>query len=282
MRQYFININSEQKGPFSLEELKDMQLTKNTPIWYKELEDWTTVDKIDEVKELLGSTPPPFTTIPVTPPPFAKHNNIPEDNLKKNENSNKKRNLLILISILVIGVIIALVVINLDGSKGNESSDSSDKEADDNVPATEGESSIPAEGQNNGSVEVQKSNQYENNSSNYKEPKSEYELRQELLDTEKNNPTKYLSASYSYHVNIAANTILEGSIYNNATMAEFKNVKVWVGFYSKTGVLLGQEEFTVMEFISPGNSLNFRHKITGWWENVAESKYQIVSAQSSN
>lgn len=53
MREYFIHKDNEHHGPFNLEELKTKRITKDTLIWYNELEEWTTADKIDELKELI-------------------------------------------------------------------------------------------------------------------------------------------------------------------------------------------------------------------------------------
>lgn len=124
-----------------------------------------------------------------------------------------------------------------------------------------------------------------NNTNNNTSPqpprqKTEEELKQELYQKEASNPLSYLTANYTWKVNIAANTILEGHVSNSATMAGFKNVTIKASFYSKTGVLLGEEKFTVMEFVKPGRSVSFRHKITGWWKDATNSKYVILAAEA--
>lgn len=93
-------------------------------------------------------------------------------------------------------------------------------------------------------------------------------------------PNNYLSADYTYRVTMIGNTIIEGSISNSATVAGFKNVKLTVYFYSKTDLLLGQETFTIMEFVSPNGSVSFKHKIGHWWDHVSYSNYKIVSAEA--
>lgn len=102
----------------------------------------------------------------------------------------------------------------------------------------------------------------------------------ELYDKEKNSPKKYLDANYTYRVNLAANTIVEGKITNSAMVAGFKNVEITVYFYSKTDRVLGQESFTVMEFVSPNGSVDFKHKISGWWDNVSYSNCTIDGAEA--
>ena len=53
MREYFIHRDHEQLGPFNFEELKTKHIKKDTLIWYDGLEEWTTADQIDELKELI-------------------------------------------------------------------------------------------------------------------------------------------------------------------------------------------------------------------------------------
>ncbi len=109
---------------------------------------------------------------------------------------------------------------------------------------------------------------------------SEQDLKNELYFNEASSPSNYIKVSYNFRVNLAANTIIEGTIKNNATVAGFKNVRINTEFYSKTGVLLGQETFIVMEFIKPGGSIPFRHKIDGFWKGMADSKYSVLSADA--
>lgn len=60
MKKYFLNDGTGQQGPFSLEELKTMNLKSDTPIWYDGLPSWTTAGALDELKDVIMHTPPPF------------------------------------------------------------------------------------------------------------------------------------------------------------------------------------------------------------------------------
>jgi len=66
MKKYFTHNGTEQSGPFTIEELKALNLTRNTPIWYEGLDEWTTMADVDELQVLLErekeirSTIPPF------------------------------------------------------------------------------------------------------------------------------------------------------------------------------------------------------------------------------
>lgn len=60
MKKYFLNDGTGQQGPFSLEELKEKNLKADSPVWYEGLPDWTTVGALDELKDVLMHTPPPY------------------------------------------------------------------------------------------------------------------------------------------------------------------------------------------------------------------------------
>lgn len=72
MRQYYIYDGQTKKGPFDIEELKSQPLTKETPVWYEGLLNWTLAAEVAELAPYLHrnglSTPPPvpveFSTKP--------------------------------------------------------------------------------------------------------------------------------------------------------------------------------------------------------------------------
>jgi len=110
-------------------------------------------------------------------------------------------------------------------------------------------------------------------------PKTEAELKEELLQTEIANPLKYINVEYTWRVNLIGNTVLEGKVTNSATMTGFKNVVIRAKFLSKTDVLLGQEEFTVMEFVPANGTATFKYKIDGWWKDATTSQAEILGAE---
>lgn len=60
MKQYYIIINNEQQGPFSLNELAELELTENTLVWKKGFESWVEAKTIDDIFDILKVTPPPL------------------------------------------------------------------------------------------------------------------------------------------------------------------------------------------------------------------------------
>mgnify|MGYP000861534895 CR=1 FL=1 len=59
MKKYFITIGKEKKGPYSIEELKKMELTDKYLIWSEDLGDWKTITEIEELSNTIIKTPPP-------------------------------------------------------------------------------------------------------------------------------------------------------------------------------------------------------------------------------
>lgn len=60
MKKYFFNDGAGQQGPFTLEELQSKNITAQTPVWYDGLTDWTTAGQVEELKDIIVHTPPPF------------------------------------------------------------------------------------------------------------------------------------------------------------------------------------------------------------------------------
>lgn len=59
---YFILIDNEQVGPFRIKELleKKIKIKSDTLVWHEGLPDWIEAKYVEELKQLLISTPPPI------------------------------------------------------------------------------------------------------------------------------------------------------------------------------------------------------------------------------
>jgi len=60
MKKYFLSDGTAQRGPFTLEELQAKAITASTPVWYDGLPDWTTAGQLEELKDIIVHTRPPF------------------------------------------------------------------------------------------------------------------------------------------------------------------------------------------------------------------------------
>ncbi len=91
MKKYYLYNGTEQEGPFSFEELTTKNIKKDTKVWYEGLTDWTTAEKIDELKEFFKlSSPPPIKNKETPkPPPLNKQKNEKVTKPKKKTTSWK-------------------------------------------------------------------------------------------------------------------------------------------------------------------------------------------------
>lgn len=65
MKYYYYSDKNQQMGPFAFEELKDKRLKKSTLIWTDGFKEWTLAEKVEELKDILISEPPPLPGIRV-------------------------------------------------------------------------------------------------------------------------------------------------------------------------------------------------------------------------
>ncbi|MFZ4707882.1 MAG: DUF4339 domain-containing protein, partial [Bacteroidales bacterium] len=65
MKQFYIHQNDQQQGPFSLEDLKEKKITKETMIWFEGAEGWIPASQVEELKSLLKIIPPPLISPPL-------------------------------------------------------------------------------------------------------------------------------------------------------------------------------------------------------------------------
>ncbi len=58
MKKFFYTNGTEKIGPFTLEELKRQNLSRDTKIWFYGLENWTALSDIEELSSITNSIPP--------------------------------------------------------------------------------------------------------------------------------------------------------------------------------------------------------------------------------
>lgn len=81
-----------------------------------------------------------------------------------------------------------------------------------------------------------------------------------IEEIEKKNPERFLSVSASNRKNLLGQTVIKGTIFNNAKMIPYKDVEIKLFFYSKTATLLEEDHETIYETINPGGSQGFKSK----------------------
>lgn len=89
----------------------------------------------------------------------------------------------------------------------------------------------------------------------------QYEQTKENLgETEKKNPGRFLEVTGHDKHNLIGQTVVKGTLVNSAKISTFKDVDLEISFFSKTGALLEKDKETIYETLSPGNSKNFKTK----------------------
>lgn len=91
--------------------------------------------------------------------------------------------------------------------------------------------------------------------------KDSYEQAKESLEErEKKNPVQFISVTSKDKHNLIGQTVIKGTVYNNAKICVYKDVELELSFFSKTGVLLEKDAEKVYELIEPGKSADFKTK----------------------
>lgn len=221
MSTYFLHDGSNQKGPFSLDELIQQGIDKNTNVWKEGSPDWVKAEQLEELADHFRKTPPPLYK--ATPPEFVQ------------EEEEKKKSKLPLIIILV--AIVAGIAGYFIWKQNNPTYEP-------DMPATGDTSFVPQQQ----AAPVRE--------------KTPEELRQELALKEQSSPVEYLSLSGTYRKNLIGETVLEGTITNNATVAVFKDIVVKAGFIAPSGTVVGEKNFTVYVMLGPSQSSPFKVKVS--------------------
>jgi len=60
MKYYFYSDGEKQKGPFTIEQLMNENIDKNTLIWFEGLSAWKPIKEIKELEVILQLIPPPI------------------------------------------------------------------------------------------------------------------------------------------------------------------------------------------------------------------------------
>lgn len=93
-----------------------------------------------------------------------------------------------------------------------------------------------------------------------KEKDSYEKAKESLEEREKKNPVAFLKVSSRDKHNLIGQTVIKGTVSNNAKICIYKDVELELSFFSKTGVLLEKDNETVYELIEPGKAKDFKTK----------------------
>ena len=78
MKQYYLVINGEKSGPFTIDQLATQQLTPETPVWTEGMSDWVPAQQVAELSSLFASQAPiPEASQPTATPQAPAYNAAP-------------------------------------------------------------------------------------------------------------------------------------------------------------------------------------------------------------
>ena len=60
MQQFYVYLNDQQEGPYTIQELKNIKIQHQTKVWCEGLTEWKAAQEIDDLKPLLATIPPPL------------------------------------------------------------------------------------------------------------------------------------------------------------------------------------------------------------------------------
>ena len=92
-----------------------------------------------------------------------------------------------------------------------------------------------------------------------------------------NNVTKWMN-TFSWDNHLIKEILIEGEIYNSATIAVFKDIILKVNFYDKKHSIVDTQHFTVRESVAPGEVITYKRKLNGWHEETNNVIVEIEDA----
>lgn len=221
MRKYFLHNGTEQQGSFSIDDLKARNIKKETPVWCEGMTDWTPAGNVEELKNIFEQS---------TPPPFGKQSSSPPPPPPKSETKLspqpvspiKKKSSSKTVLLTVLGIVIGATFA---------------------IAAL-----LFIANRHNGDTSTS------------------LDTYQEKLMTveemERADPAKFLDASGTYRENFWGDAFkVDGTILNNATVANYKDVVVEVVFYSGTDTELDRKRYTIYDFFPAHSKKAFRLKL---------------------
>ena len=266
MKKYFYAKGDEQFGPFTIDELKDKKIERQTLIWFEGLNDWKKASEISELETLFVSMPPPLNSS--TPPPLQNSQQVNDTISSKTVKSSPLKKYKNIILIGVIGIFAIVIILVYNYNKRDSSNQNNDYLTSSNELNTEQET--------------------ESNSSPVIE-KSDKELMQELYERECNKRVDFLSGNLSYtpiYKNLLSLKVeglkLKCSLNNSATLATIGNIKLKIDFISSTGAIITSKYVNVYDFIEPNGSIEYRTEIeisNQEYNDISEFKWKFISAE---
>ena len=229
MKKYFVRLGSKQYGPATIEELKKMNISRDTLVWFKGLSKWTPADQVPEIKDALFGASASSASFGQTSRATAQRRRTQtsiDDIVKSFETKEKpKGKFAVWVAILVIG---GGMLFAYEKYKNDPNRTSTPV-----IPVAVDSSTSPVE------------------------EKIESKMERPQKNSEAAYPINYLIIKVKlddYAENVT------GTITNNASTVTYKDVTFTVFYENANGTTLDLEEFTVSTKVPPGETIKFKFK----------------------
>ena len=117
-------------------------------------------------------------------------------------------------------------------------------------------------------------------------PKSEAELRMELLSKEKNSPLSYLSLNQTKFEKkvlafITNEATITGMVKNSASLSKYKDLRVRVNYYSATNTIFKSQDYVIYKYFPPQSNIPINLEVN-FPDGFSKYGVQILGATPTN
>ena len=102
-------------------------------------------------------------------------------------------------------------------------------------------------------------------------------FKEEVRKKEIANPISYLKVKMNWRKNLIGETVLEGTLYNTAPLANFKDPVLLVTWLSKTNTSMGTNRYPLYEYLGAGKSIKYKLKVKAP-SKISDAKVSVESA----
>lgn len=127
MKKYYVHKDNEQLGPLSIDELKDLKITRQTMIWFEGADNWTKAEEVADLDPIFKSLPPPLITPPLMNKTSVEQNIITSDKSaallteSPNQNNSKKiKTIIIVVFSMVLLISVGTIIYSKQQAKQKE------------------------------------------------------------------------------------------------------------------------------------------------------------------
>lgn len=233
MKRCFVYLRNEEKGPYTIQQLKDLRIDGSTLVRFEGTANWSAASNFPELRAVIvGNTGSSHGNSQ-----FSSRNKRSSSIIVTHDNSDelvqqrrKKARMFFL------GILIAAVAVGFFLTKRSQT-DPQDIPGE-AVVITQKDSPVTTE------VAVEKT-----------------VIPDNALNKERTKPGDFLRVVSTFHENSTAQDIITGFISSSATVVSYKKVEFTVFYLDRAGTALDTEVFTVNQSIASGQVVAFKFKV---------------------